>query len=372
VKALCKIQRGNDSQGERKMGLGFRTIPTGGVAAPPYTNGPYQFSEDITFANASMGSGGEGASWYVDGTNGASTNDAKSWSTAIDTIQGAIDLAGAGDTVYVTSQLITDFTGDPTSYAENVTITAGLNNLSIIGVSRGRTQGGLPQLKVGSTTTQALLTVNAAGCLILNMGLNGIGATGGGILLDDDNSTTTAFGTTIASCHFKNCVGTTATNAATGGAIQWSTEGNAWQVLISGNRFYKNVGDIVLLGTSNSVPQDVVIENNDFSGPAANTDCNLYLKGGSGMNGVVIKNNTFSAIPAIGSATNHQCLALTGCVGIMAGNLFAATTAEGETERTFGAAGDELVPVTVFMAANYGEFGTGVGAGLISGEIFRT
>ena len=33
------------------MGLGFRTIPTGGVAAPPYTNGPYQYSENITFAN---------------------------------------------------------------------------------------------------------------------------------------------------------------------------------------------------------------------------------------------------------------------------------------------------------------------------------
>ena len=31
------------------MTKGFRTSPTGGVAAPPYTNGPYSFSEDITF-----------------------------------------------------------------------------------------------------------------------------------------------------------------------------------------------------------------------------------------------------------------------------------------------------------------------------------
>jgi len=31
------------------MGNGFRTTPAGGVAAPPYTNGPYTFSEDITF-----------------------------------------------------------------------------------------------------------------------------------------------------------------------------------------------------------------------------------------------------------------------------------------------------------------------------------
>ena len=28
---------------------GFRTSPAGGVAAPPYTNGPYTFSEDITY-----------------------------------------------------------------------------------------------------------------------------------------------------------------------------------------------------------------------------------------------------------------------------------------------------------------------------------
>ena len=31
------------------MGTGFRTATSGGVAAPPYTNGPYTFSEDITF-----------------------------------------------------------------------------------------------------------------------------------------------------------------------------------------------------------------------------------------------------------------------------------------------------------------------------------
>ena len=31
------------------MGTGFRTATSGGVAAPPYTNGPYTFSEVITF-----------------------------------------------------------------------------------------------------------------------------------------------------------------------------------------------------------------------------------------------------------------------------------------------------------------------------------
>ena len=87
---------------------------------------------------------------------------------------------------------------------------------------------------------------------------------------------------------------------------------------------------------------------------------------------MIIRNNVFQSIPAIGSGTNTKFLHLTGSVGIMSGNMFAATVAEGESERTFGATGAELVPVTMFMASNYGEFVTGVGAGKISGEIFRT
>jgi hypothetical protein len=63
---------------------------------------------------------------------------------------------------------------------------------------------------------------------------------------------------------------------------------------------------------------------------------------------------------------------LTGSVGLMANNYFAASTAEGGSEITFGAAGVNKVPTTMFMAGNFGEFSTGVGAGLISGEIFRT
>jgi len=59
----------------------------------------------------------------------------------------------------------------------------------LIGVSRGRTQGGLPQLKDGTETTAAILTIRAPGCLIANLGFNGSGNTGGGILLDADAST---------------------------------------------------------------------------------------------------------------------------------------------------------------------------------------
>ena len=322
----------------------------GNPASPPYTNGPYVWDQHVTFNAGISAPNGEGDCWFVDGTNGASGNNGKSWSTALDTIQAAVTLAGPGDTIYITAEDLTDFTGDPTSYEENVVIPAATSNLSLIGVSRGRTQGGLPQLKVGTTTTQALLTIRAPGCLIANMGFNGAGATGGGILLDDDYAAKSAFGTSIIGCHFKNCVGTTATNAATGGAIMWSAAGNAWQVLISGNKFYKNVGDIVLIGTSNTVPQDVTIENNIFSGPAANVDCNIYT-GGSGINGLIINNNIFPCDPAIGSGTNAVTCVLTGSVGVYSNNI------HGHTGLTLGdgTVTGGVIPATMFMAANYQE-----------------
>ena len=137
------------------------------------------------------------------------------------TIQTAINacVGGRGDVVLVANGGMAAGATDPTSYAEVLTIAAGKSGISLIGIPNNRTQGGLPQVKP-ATTTSALLTIRSPGCYIANIGFNGVSSTGGGILLDDDASTKSAFGTTIENCHFKNCVGTTATNAATGGAIQ--------------------------------------------------------------------------------------------------------------------------------------------------------
>jgi len=304
-------------------------ISTGGnPASPPYRNGPYRWDQHVTFSQGASFGNGEGDVWFVDGTNGASGNNGTSWSTAVDTIQAAVTLAGPGDTIYVTANDITDATGDPTSYDETIIIPAATSNLSIIGVSRGRTQGGLPQIKIGAGAV-AMLTVRAPGCLIANLGFNGYGSTGGGILLDDDNSTKSAFGTSIINCHFKNCK-MHATHASAGGAINWSAEGNAWQCLISDCKFYKNVCDICVIGTSNSVPQDVVIQNCRFSDSPSNTDCNIYA-GGSGFGGgLVIDNCTFGKVPALSSGdvalfTEITCYG-TGGTGMM-------------TNCTFGEAG---------------------------------
>lgn len=332
---------------------GLRAVG-GNPASPPYAHGPYTWDQQVTFSAGLCGVNSRGAVRYVDGSNGSDSNDGKSWSTAMATIQAAITSAGAYGTVFVLPIEMAAGATDPGSYTENIIIPATHECMNIIGIGN-RTQGGLPQLKVGATTTAALFTIRAPGCSLRGLGFNGSGATGGGILLDDDGSTKTAFGTEIAFCHFKNCVGPDADDAKDGGAIQWNTTGGAWQCWIHDNYFYKNVADITLLGTSAAVPQDVLFENNVHAGPAANVDCYLYLAGGSGMTGLTIRNCHFGALPAIG-ANVARMVDLTGCTGVMSGCTFACqTAATGGTRLTFIAAGTGgKVPSTVLMVGNEG------------------
>ena len=295
---------------------------------------------------------------YVDSDKGNDGDTGRSPSHALKTIQKAVDKAAAWWTIYVFRRTGEATGTDPYNYEETIIIPRTHEGLSIIGVGAGRTQGGLPQIKPTQTQapTTALITVRAPGCLIANMGFNGTWGTGGGILLEDDSgATTTAFGTVIQNCHFKNCKGTSATNAATGGAIQWGTDGQGNQVLIKSCRFYKCVGDIVLLGTSEARPQDVIIEDCVFSGPAANTDCNLYLAGGSGMNGVIIRDCYFTAMPALGG-TNDRYVVLTGCVGMIANCYFASITNDTDAAGTFAANGSlAKIPAEVLIVHCFGE-----------------
>ena len=288
--------------------------------------------------------------WYVDGSQITGVSgDGTTWDEAFLTITEAMAVVGENDIVYVAAKEITDYTGDPTSYAETVIIPYAAAGMALIGVYRGQTQGGLPQIKIGSGST-ALLTVRAPGCLIANIGFNGASSTGGGILLDDDYAAKAAFGTTIEGCHFKNCVVTTKT-AASGGAIYTTSAGNAWQVTIRNNYFYKNECDIVLVGTSSTRPQNWIISDNVFSGPAASVNCNLYLAGGSGINGVIIDNNIFPCDPALASGDTDECVVLTGCVGVYSRNMHGFTGLTlGDGTVTGG-----TIPTTVFMVANYQE-----------------
>jgi hypothetical protein len=293
---------------------------------------------------------------FVDGTNGDDDNSGYSEGYAFANVQAAVDKADPNTRIWIKPKEIPAGATDPVSYEEPIIIPAGLSGITLIGYPGARAQGGLPQIKLGSGAI-AQIIVRAPGFTIKGIGINGGGATGGGILLDDDAVTKSAFGAAIIGCHFKNCAGSSATDARTGGAIQWAAtaEGAAWQVLIRGNRFYKNVGDIVSLATAGLVPQDVVIEDNLFSGPAANVDCNIYaVGGGSGMNGIAINRNIFPALPNIGSGSVKRFIDATGCVGELVDNYFGDTT----TATGYGAAKAKAkIPTTMFMMHNYNESG---------------
>ena len=306
---------------------------------------------------------------FVDGTYGTDGNKGTDPKLALSTIARAIALANPGDTIFVFPKEMAATDTDPGSYAEAITI--DVPQVSLFGVARGRTQGGLPQIKKGSGTA-ALITVTAPGVWIAGLGINGSGSTGGGIKFSDDGGSTSAsFGGAVSNCHFKNCVGSTATDSRTGGAIQLS--GAPWQMNFSKNIFYKNVGGIVLLDTSNSAPQDIVIEENVFAGTAATVDCDIYLAGGSGADAAIVRKNVFACdtIPALGSGSVVRYLDMTGCTGMLVDNVFATTVDAAGTEYTFGAAGTAaLIPTTVRMARNWGELSSATAGA--TGEIYRT
>jgi hypothetical protein len=133
------------------------------------------------------------------------------------------------------------------------------------------------------------------------------------------------------------------------------------------------LGGISLLGTSSSVPQDVVIEDNWF-GSAANTDtdCDIDLGNGSGVTGLVINNNVFATVdvPSHSSGSVGRYLDLTGCKGILSNNYFSCKVNESATPVTFKADGTAaLVPTTVRMVHNFGE--TNTDGTNEPGEIYR-
>lgn len=289
-----------------------------------------------------------GAVWWVDGDLSTS-GDGTSPATAFKTISEAVAAAAAGDTIYVKPRVIAAGGTDPVNYAETIIIPAGKSGLKLIGAGSGLKQAAQPQIKKGSGAV-ALLTVRAPGCLIMGLTFNGGGATGGGILLDDNGTTKTAMGTIIDSCVFKNCKGSGATDGSTGGAVQFASTGGAWDTLIKDCLFYNNIGGVVLLGTADVPPQDLTIENCLFqSSAAASRDCDIWGKAGSGIVNLTVRNCAFGVWPAAG--TKNTYMDLTSCSGSVVGCRFASTG------KTFKAAGDVLIPATVFLAGNWAEDG---------------
>ena len=317
---------------------------------------------------------GRGRILFVDGDRGSDTgHEGSSPNKAFKTIQKAIDVASPGSVIYIFPLAMEATDTDPDSYAETLIIPNSKPQLSLIGIGTGMTQGGVPQIKIGGDSTTAMLDIRAPGCLVKNLGFNGADSTGGGIKLTDNGTTYVAMGTTITGCHFKNCK-CHATHATVGGAIY--ATGSPWQVRIQNNAFYKNLGGIVIVDTSYSVPQDWVIQGNTFSSSVkTDIDADIYVAA-DGCKGIQIIDNRFATVdvPTAASGDVGRYISLgAGSNGIVAGNSFACIVGEGETELTFGAAGTgAVIPTTVRIAAdNTGETSTG-GASVDYGMVFRT
>src|SRR3990167_9140841 len=138
--------------------------------------------------------------WYVDGDKssnggGGSWEDAFSESQFNGNLSSISSAIAAGDVFYVAGRTMAATDTDPISYTTNLVV--NLPQVSIIGGSRGRTQGGLPQLKVGATTTSPIIEINAPGVMLSNIGSNAAGATAARIKKTDDGSQTSV-------CCFEN------------------------------------------------------------------------------------------------------------------------------------------------------------------------
>jgi hypothetical protein len=289
--------------------------------------------------------------WWVDGDNGVDTNNGQNASTAFKTISHAVSAASAGDTVLIKPLKITALSSDPVSYTDNVVIPNSKPGMSLIGVSGDITQGGLPQIKV-SAAASPIIQVKAPGCTIANLGIDGSGGTASGLVFWEDNGTTAyAFGGSVLNCHFKNCRGTSATDSTTGGAVYLL--GTPWQMRIAGNVFYKNVGGIVGRPSYTDV-QDIVIEDNVFSGTVGTVDSYIYLSGTT-ADGVVVRRNIFaSVLPNLSSGAVKRYVDLTGCTGIFTENYVCST----DTTSGWGAArAAGKIPTTVGMPHNYSDAG---------------
>jgi len=295
----------------------------------------------------------KGKTWFVDGSISAS-GAGKNWATSFKTIQEAVDAAASHDWIKIAPRDIPITSTDPVSYAETIIIPNTKPFLTLEGVSRGRTQGGLPQIKIGAGST-AVLTIRAPGCLIKNLGFNGGSSTGGGILLDDNGTTKVAFGTTIQDCHFKNCAG--ATSADTGGAIQIGSDGGAWQLRVERCSFFRCMGGVINKGTGQARPVDIVIEDCLFyTNDTALVDCDIYLMGGDGVDGLVIRNCTFATRTVPAYAGTSRYIKLTGCTdGLISGCTFNCLANVTATELTWGTAGTAaFIPSAVGIAGCYG------------------
>jgi hypothetical protein len=210
------------------------------------------------------------AVYYLDSGTGVDTNDGKSWSTPFATIGAAIDACTAsnGDIIYVAAGHAQNLTGAGTTTEMDVDC-AGI---SIIGLGVGTNR---PTFTMITDTANAMCDLTADDCLIENIRFL--------CNIDDGDMLMTVSGDdcTIRNCYF-------------GEGGQTPDE------------------CIVVDGGSDSLADDLLIENCVFDIPTADT-CNSCIKINRDEDGIIIRNNIIRGdcdegvidIPAQGNACTN-------------------------------------------------------------------
>lgn len=169
-------------------------------------------------------SGTSGSTWYVDSNETTGTEDGTTWATATDTIDEAINLASAGDTILVAD-----------GHAETVVADGGIDadvaGISIIGLGNGDRR---PQITL-ATATSADVNVDADDVLLSNLVfINGKGADLVAMVTISNDSCS------IVGCEFRDGGSTNGLGAISVGAA----DGDSDKLLVKDCYFY-------LTGTSN-------------------------------------------------------------------------------------------------------------------------
>lgn len=229
--------------------------------------------------------------YFVDGDDGSDGHNGKTPDRAFKTIQKAIDVATAGDVIYIRPKLYTVGTGF-SRYTEDVTITSGLDgttmknaNISLIGI----TPRGAPTDYLGVRWKHVAthLTNSAPGLHVEGIGFFGEGATKFvNLVTDGDVEHLGGTGTSFYNCAFK---GNAKLYAA--GADELQIVNCRFQAKYDGS-----VGGIQLVGSAIAIKRPV-IRGCEFIGGNANNMSGPCIVGAAVWYDAVVRDNYFNADP---------------------------------------------------------------------------
>jgi len=233
-----------------------------GVAAPPYTAGPYTWDQQVSFSAGVSGLNTPDKILYVDNVKGSTGGDGRSWNDAYSTITLALAAAADGETIYVA--------GTGTDYSEAVTVSN--DGVSLIAVG--------PRNRCGWTSDEdtTIITVAGAGTRISGFYLRPNGTTSGYAIDISETTADTAYGCIIDNNIFKSN-----TNTCVAAVL---ANGTANYVRIYNNFFTWCTTGIVATSVPNSVGTGWEVIGNSFTYKAA-TGINIPLRRST------IKDNSF-------------------------------------------------------------------------------